>query len=174
MRQTAVGGMRSERLFLTILVAQTGSGFCMAAEFRSSFRKIAGSILASMLVLIFGGLGIVLGLMIAGRDAKFLFWTVLIVVVGLTAIFSLIRACTSVNVRGQYLWVFGRKTSAEPEYEPKRATRTVQAYGDNRPPTVEEVRDMKDGLHNWVPARTYQKRKGRRNLGRDSREKSGS
>lgn len=131
----------------------------MPGEFGTAYRKLAGSILASTFVLLVGGLGILLGLLIAGGDLTYVIWTVGLTAVGLTAFFWLIRACSSINARGQYLWVFGLKSPSQEEYQPKRASRSRQVYGQNQPPSADEVRDMKEGLHNWVPARTYHKRK---------------
>ncbi len=37
-------------------------------------------------------------------------------------------------------------------YQPKVIRQRPQTYGTNHPPTVDDVRDLSDGLRNWVPS----------------------
>ena len=62
------------------------------------------------------------------------------------------------------LWIFTRgRRSAEKEYTPRLIKSKSESYGTNRPPTAEEIRDLKDNPRNWVPSNT---RRGRNSVHR--------
>ena len=129
----------------------------MPWEFRPSYNKVAGSILASAFVVMTGAIGLAFALVIAGGDPQFSVWVFVLTLIPLVLLAWLIRATLAVDVRGAYHWVLGRKPKSEEEYVPKKAKRAERTYGSNRPPTSEELRDMKDGLRNWVPNRGSRK-----------------
>ena len=58
------------------------------------------------------------------------------------------------------IFTWGRR-SAEAEYTPSLIRTKPKTFGTNRPPTVEEIRDLKDTNRNWVPSNT---RSGRTSL----------
>ena len=63
------------------------------------------------------------------------------------------------------LWLFTRgRRATSPDYVPRIIKPTpVTTFGTNRPPTAEEIRDLKDTPRNWVPS---QSRSGRKSLRR--------
>lgn len=62
------------------------------------------------------------------------------------------------------LWLFSRGRSApDPHYVPRLIKSAPTAFGTNLPPTIEELRDLKDTARNWVPSKA---RSGRQSLRR--------
>ena len=60
------------------------------------------------------------------------------------------------------LWLFSRsRRPAEADYTPTLIKSHPSTFGTNRPPTVEEIRELKDTPRNWVPSRS---RSGRASL----------
>lgn len=60
------------------------------------------------------------------------------------------------------LWLFTRgRHAAAPEYLPRLIKSVPQTFGTNHPPTVEEIRELKDSPRTWVPS---QARSGRQSL----------
>ncbi len=47
----------------------------------------------------------------------------------------------------------GRANNAVVKYEPKLVRQRPASYGTNHPPSAEEIRDLSDGLRNWVPSK---------------------
>lgn len=124
----------------------------MARKFESRPDRWAGPLLASTLVMLLGGVGVAVVVAVGGGDPL-----VCLVLIGClifcVLIFGyLLRAVPSNTLSSQFGWTRSRQARPENEYSPE-AIRTRHRYGTNHPPTVEEIRDMKDGLHNWVPSR---------------------
>ena len=56
--------------------------------------------------------------------------------------------------REMFSWLSRRKAEQPLDYEPKLRRENRPRYGTNRPPTVDEIRDLKEGDRNWVPSNT--------------------
>jgi len=65
------------------------------------------------------------------------------------------------------LWLFSRgRRNTSPNYVPRIIRPTAATtFGTNRPPTVDEIRDLKDSSRTWVPS---QSRSGRQSLRRQA------
>jgi hypothetical protein len=58
------------------------------------------------------------------------------------------------SLRESFAWLSRKPAEAPVDYEPKVKRAERVRYGTNRPPTAEELRDLKDGDRNWVPSNT--------------------
>ena len=64
------------------------------------------------------------------------------------------------------LWLFARgRQSTGNEYVPRIIKTVPTVFGTNHPPTLDEVRELKDSLRTWVPSQT---RSGRSSLRQDA------
>ncbi|MEW4488745.1 hypothetical protein AB1L42_11715 [Thalassoglobus sp. JC818] len=124
----------------------------MPGESFNSSGKPNGSILASTFVLLTGAIGLLFVIAVTGGDPYTSIISGVITFVGLCLLVFLIRATSSLSPKNVYNWVFSKQARPEAEYQPRRAREASRSYGDNRPPNAEELRDMKDGLRNWVPS----------------------
>jgi len=117
--------------------------------------RVAGSIMASILVLMVGMVGVcAVAFMVNPEQAP----TSLLVVFGSLALFILLVLGVMPRVSlptGNVAWFNRRKAREEYlGYDPKLDKPVVQRFGTNAPPTVEEVRELKDTNRTWVPSRT--------------------
>ena len=72
------------------------------------------------------------------------------------SLLRLMREKPTNEVRRQHsLWLL-RRPPAPPRvsYQVRKQTTKPSVTGTNTPPTAQEIRELADGLHNWVPART--------------------
>lgn len=52
-------------------------------------------------------------------------------------------------------WLFTHgRGQAEPDYVPRLIKDAPKTFGDKRPPTVEELRELKENPRNWVPSKS--------------------
>lgn len=72
----------------------------------------------------------------------------------------LLRDRPASSLRDRYRWVGSRRHREGLAYQP-RILKARRRYGTNAPPTLDEIRELKEGLHNWVPSNT---RAGRKTL----------
>lgn len=121
-------------------------------EFRPDRR--AGPLLASAMVIFLGGLGVAIVAAAGGSDPI----AVLIIfgcVIGIVLCLSLFgRAAPSQTLGRLYGWVTSKEARPAMDYVPKTTREKAIRYGTNAPPSADEVRDLKEGLNNWVPGRT--------------------
>ena len=64
-------------------------------------------------------------------------------------------------LEGGYFWLLRKRPDEDdPPYTPRlRENQGPSEYGTNKPPTVDEVRDLSaNSPNNWVPSRTPRKR----------------
>lgn len=109
-------------------------------------------LLATFLVLV-GGVTVCLGIMFAAGEASPMPAAVAVgfgVAMGML-LWSL-REKPVVQRRSWFAWVsHGRGRKQRTTYELRILHPRVQ-YGQNRPPTLEELREMQDATRTWVPA----------------------
>ena len=53
-----------------------------------------------------------------------------------------------------FSWLSRRPAEPQVNYEPKLIQAERTRYGTNRPPSVDEIRELKEGDRNWVPSNT--------------------
>jgi len=122
-------------------------------RFRSS--RNSGGVFASTVVLtiaIFGG--IVVGSVAFPREPGMV-WLVAIAGSIFTLLMVwLLRDRPNGSLRDSFAWLSRKPVDGQVDYEPQVKHAGRVRYGTNRPPTAEEVRDLKDGDRNWVPSNT--------------------
>jgi hypothetical protein len=129
----------------------------MSGEFDKPPSRVTGPLLAATIVLFLGTFGA--AAIIAGGGGDPL--TALVTFGGglmfiLCAGWLLGRTgATSTSI---YQWVFSREARPQYDYTPKPRSARHREFGTNHPPTVDEIREMKDGLRNWVPSNTPNRR----------------
>lgn len=126
----------------------------MPGDFKDTRSKFAGSILASALVGLVGALGMVFIVAGGGGDPVWTLIVVGLVMVGMTVLFWGINRMSQMTAKDCYNWVFSKKARPEKEYTPQRKASRSKKYGENRPTSAEEVRELKDDMRNWVPSNT--------------------
>lgn len=120
--------------------------------------RLAGPMLASGLVFLLGALGtafiasagggnpLIGGVILGGGLLAFvLFWLILSL---------LFRSATG----GAYRWVFSKQSRPELPYEPQRRKTRQDSYGTNRPPSADELRELKDSPRTWIPSNSRRRR----------------
>jgi hypothetical protein len=122
-------------------------------KFRSD--RNSGGLFASTVVLtlfVFGG--IVVGSVAFPRDPG----TVWLVAGGgflfILLMVWLLRDRPQGTLRESFSWMSRRSSEPSVDYEPRVIKAERSRYGTNRPPTAEEIRDLKEGDRNWVPSNT--------------------
>ncbi|MCA8997242.1 MAG: hypothetical protein KDA80_09650 [Planctomycetaceae bacterium] len=113
--------------------------------------KRSGPLLASALVVFLGGLGVAIIMAAGGADPAA---GLTIFGAGLGLIFCLAllgRAVPSTTLSDLYGWVTSKDSRPAVDYEPRAVGQRRHEYGTNRPPTAEEVREMKESPNCWVP-----------------------
>lgn len=137
----------------------------MGNKYKYRSDRNSGGLFASTVVLtmaVFGG--IMVGSVAYPSDP----WTVWGIGIGgavlILVLVWLLRDRPENTLRESFGWLSRREPEPKVDYEPKVIRAERVRYGTKRPPTAEEVRDLKDGDRNWVPANTSagQRRKRRK------------
>lgn len=66
----------------------------------------------------------------------------------------LLRDRPAGTLRESFGWLSQKNPEPKIDYEPKLVRAERVRYGTKRPPTAEEIRDLKEGDRNWVPSNT--------------------
>jgi hypothetical protein len=122
----------------------------MNSHFDSRPNPQTGPILASSLVMLLGVVGVAAIIAFGGRgssQAVFLLCGAILVPMFLL---FLLRSRPQNLVAEKFRWLGSRDRLPQLDYLPE-AMRQRRRYGTNAPPSVSEVRELKDGLNNWVP-----------------------
>jgi hypothetical protein len=113
-----------------------------------------------MLVVLYGAIGA--GVLIAGGGGNPL--VAMLILGGVLILFGLfayfIQSIPRGPVDSAYSWVRSRQARPDQAYLPK-IRRSRQSYGEKAPPTIDDLRELKDGLNNWVPSKQPRRRKPR-------------
>jgi hypothetical protein len=125
----------------------------------------AGGLLASTIVLTVAFLGaLMVALLAFPRDPRIPWLIGGGIVLFILLFVWLLRDRPANSMRDSFGWLMGRKrVKLYPEYEPRLIKGDPHRYGTNHPPTLDEIREVKDEStsRNWVPSNT---RSGRRTL----------
>lgn len=116
-----------------------------------SQQRPSGSVAAAAIVLMLGTVGCTVVMAIAGQDpvAAGLLFVGGLLLIGLMT--WLLRTTPDLGA-ALYGWVRSRHVRPpEVHYEPTPRQHRSQSFGTNSPPSVEEVRELKEGLNTWVP-----------------------
>lgn len=66
------------------------------------------------------------------------------------------------SLRERFNWLSRPPAEAPLDYQPEVKRPERVRYGTNRPPTADEIRDLKEGDRNWVPSNTPAGRRRRK------------
>lgn len=122
---------------------------------KTNYGRESAALLASSLVLLLGFVGIMFILAVSMDDPL---WPGLLAAAAFVAVFcGLIMGLRSDRSGGLGMWLKAKTPESSPDYEPRRVrTSTDDVAVGNRPPTADEVRDLKEaGKTNpstWVPS----------------------
>ncbi|SFI76205.1 hypothetical protein [Planctomicrobium piriforme] len=112
----------------------------------------AGPLLASTLVMLLGAVGASAVIAGSGGD-PYIGLLIFLGVIGAALIFGYVmRSTPSTTLTSRFGWLASKDARPADDYLP-RAMRIKRSYGTNHPPTVEEVKDLKGSVNNWVPAK---------------------
>ncbi|WP_437225630.1 hypothetical protein SH661x_004155 [Planctomicrobium sp. SH661] len=123
----------------------------MPANFQFRPDRRSGPLLASTLVLFLGAIGAAVVVTASGTNP----YVGLAIFAGFAAIVPvfvfLLRVSPQRTLTSLYSWIKSREFRETEEYKPK-AVRSVRDYGTNRPPSVADLKELKNGTNNWVPS----------------------
>lgn len=71
--------------------------------------------------------------------------------VGFGILLWLLRDRPTAEKRGWFAWIKRRGAQDEQDFFRVAMIRRQQKFGDNRPPTLDELREIKDPTRTWVP-----------------------
>lgn len=126
----------------------------MTHDFDVKPSRRTGSILAATLVLVVGTVG---GAIFTGTATHNSEHVTFCVVGGLLTIIVMLWLTSSRP--GSFLadrvnWILARHRDESLTYLPEvRTPQQRQHFGTNAPPTVDEVRELKEGMNTWVPSK---------------------
>ena len=127
----------------------------MAQRFDVPSGRRSGSILGATHALFLGSIvaGVISGFL--GSDLGWGFYTFAGGVVAIIAFLLISRTRPAQYLSEAVSWMLIRHKEDDLNYEPGPKTRSQNSdrSGTRKPPTVEEVRDIKANSNNWVPAR---------------------
>jgi hypothetical protein len=114
-------------------------------------RSIA-PLLATCLVLL-GGVTSCIAIIFAFGDARPVPIAIaLACVLGVGLMLWLFRDKPEAKGRSMYSWLSRRDKRVQTEYALKKVQRTLEEYGQRQPPTLEELRELRDDTRTWVPS----------------------
>jgi hypothetical protein len=120
-------------------------------KFRSSNHS--GSWAAAWMIFSLGLFGLAASSMLAFRRTPEVSIYVLSIGGGM-ALLSLILRLRP-ELPSECLWLFSRgRQTAGADYVPQIIKSVPTSFGTNRPPTVEEIRELKDSPRTWVPSQS--------------------
>ena len=133
----------------------------MTHDFHVRPSRQSGSVLAATIVLSVGTVGGAIFTGVATQDAESVMYCV---GGGVAAIFTLLWFSTSRAggyVSEQLGYLLARHQQDSLDYHPEQKRPKSTDYGTHRPPTVEEVRELKENTNTWVPAQKSARRERR-------------
>ena len=133
----------------------------MWENYKSRSDRNVGPILGATIIIVLGGFGIlVIGTLTSSGGAEIPALIAAAFVLGSLLILWLLQGRPRATMRERFSWI-GSKRHREgiPEYQPKIIRERPVRYGTKRPPTLDEVRDLKDSPTNWVPSNAVSGRK---------------
>ena len=122
-------------------------------KFRSS--RNSGSLLASAIVLMVGFLGVTVVTVLAFPQNPWAPWGVAAGMLFVIMLFVwAFRDKPEATLRERFRWLSRKQDAVVPDYTPRRRRSRTDDDGPKRPPTLDEIRELKDTDRNWVPSNT--------------------
>ncbi|MFG0334332.1 MAG: hypothetical protein ACF8TS_13285 [Maioricimonas sp. JB049] len=132
----------------------------MGSRFDSQPSRVAAPLLATTFVILGGAVACTGVVLVFSSDPAVPLMIVGGIVFGLGLLTVLFRERPAEGSRSVMSWVFSRSARpAQIDYRPLLRKPRWQKFGTNAPPSLAEIRDLKDTDRNWVPSNT---RAGRR------------
>ena len=128
-------------------------------KYRSD-RNVGPVLAASIVITLGGGCLLVLGSFAFPRDLHIPILIAAAFILGALFVIWQLQDRPKSTLRERFSWI-GSKRHREGinEYEPKIVRESARRYGTRRPPTLDDVRDLKDSPTNWVPSHAVSGRK---------------
>jgi hypothetical protein len=127
---------------------------------KKEFGETATSLLATTIVVV-GGTAACLVVILPFASKPF--WPMTIVVAGVLGLafltWLLSEAPKNRLLDSEFFWLTRRVPKTEREYVPR--IRRSRKTGTNQPPTLEQVRNLKENTSTWVPSGPHPSSKGR-------------
>lgn len=133
----------------------------MWENFKTRSDRNIGPVVGATMIIMLGGFCIlVIGTLTSSGSAETPALIAISFVLGSLFVLWLLRDRPRSSMRERFSWI-GSKRHREgiPEYEPQILRDRPVRYGTKRPPTLDEVRELKDSPTNWVPSQAVSGRK---------------
>ena len=127
----------------------------MGSHFNGQPNRVAAPLLATCFVILGGALACTGMTLAFSADPTIPLMVIGGVTAGLGLLAILFRERPAVRSRSVMSWVFSRNARpAQVNYRPAIRKPRWQQFGTNAPPSLDEIRDLKDSERNWVPSNT--------------------
>ncbi len=124
----------------------------MSDRFEVRPGRFAGPILASGLVLLLGGIGVLATVVVGGGNPYFGLGVFVGVLVGMLLLGLLLRSKPVDTLASRFGWMTVRDPNDPGDYIAKAMRIKRRHTGTNQPPTVEDLREARESLNTWVPS----------------------
>ena len=133
----------------------------MWENYKSRSDRNVGPILGATIIIMLGGFCILMvGTLTTSGNSEVPAIIAVSFVLGSLFILWLLRDRPRSTMRERFSWIGSKRhREAIPEYQPKIVRERPVRYGTKQPPTLDEVRDLKDSPTNWVPSNAVSGRK---------------
>lgn len=125
----------------------------MGGHFKYRSERNSGGLFASTVVLTIALFGALFVGMVSNPNQPGIVWIVGAAgLLGLMLLVWLLRDRPHSSLRDSFGWLSRRTKEQTLEYDPQLIKSGPQKFGTNLPPSVEEIRELKDNDRNWVPS----------------------
>jgi hypothetical protein len=131
----------------------------MSGKFEGRPDRRAGPLLASSLVMLLGALGIAILAAAGGKDPYIGLFVFLGALGGVLVFGYLVQHLPTGTMSTRFDWMKSKDARPANDYAPQPRRPRRQHYGERQPPSVEDIRDLKEGLNNWVPSNAPRRKK---------------
>ena len=121
--------------------------------YKYRYERNSGGLFASTVVLTVALFGALFVGLVANPNQPAIVW--IIGAAGLLALMLLVwllRDRPNSSLRDSFGWLSRRSKEQTLDYDPQLIKSGPQKFGTNLPPSVEEIRELKDTDRNWVPS----------------------
>lgn len=124
----------------------------MSGNFNFQPSRRTGPLLAACLVAVLGAFGVSVMVIGGGQRPEVALYAFFAILGVLFVVGMIIRFLTREIAGTAYDWVRNRNARPDNEYSPELRRPKSHADHPHGPPTVADIRDLKEGLHTWVPS----------------------
>lgn len=125
----------------------------MSGSFKFRSDRNSGGLFASTVVLTVALFGALFVGMVSNPNQPAIVWIIgASGLLGLLGLVWLLRDRPNSRLRDSFGWLSRRTKEQTLDYDPQLIKSGPQKFGTNLPPSVEEIRELKDTDRNWVPS----------------------